>query len=468
MDDLIANQSPSYQSSPSLDEIATFGDRIFPMLYLYFRGRQIAKMSGDVERGVNIEFLHKAAVTYIETMVSVMSGDAASEKNSTITDEFKQLIENQDTVSTIHRSFTATCSENRQFLMLLSNKIKSMYSDFDRFLPQEKQPGGYYTAEVYSASGMTKHGSFYPIVDVTNPECLHNCMLALNIMFMNGIIDTSYDLGIRPINIITGQFVDDMYASTSNSYESRVLGLPSRGVFSMSSRPKLPMLYHTFNGTNLQLVAILKDEVLDISGCLSISWSIHREKQSQRTLGKDQAPARAKGSRTIAGTMIFTLADHHPLLELMLSSMPKKNASINNNQNTTNTATWSPQLLSDDIPAFDLMGLMTNEYGNGAMFMIYGIEFMDEGGVLSIDNATTEMVFQYTARAMDPIMQVNADENGQFDFFGVYQSEYMNFWRRRNMAAEGVANSDLEGLYTQYYDSIFSPLVDRRSLLDNE
>jgi len=291
----------------------------------------------------------------------------------------------------------------------------------------------------------------YPIVDASNPGSFGDCMEMFRILYDNGAITDKHDFGIRAIDIRTGNFADEAGDFIQNKNTARLLGLPSRGTFTINNKARDTMMYHTFNGTSVSVVAMLGNSVTELDGMVSLSWSLHREKIPLRLVGKVSPTSRGKGSRTVAGTMVFTLTDHHPLLDLLPGTLP-----IAKPGEGVDTKNFTPMLLSDEFPPFDINVIMTNEYGFATMLTIYGVEFQDEGGVISVDNVLSELVLQYTAFTMDPLIQVKPNSDGEYDFAGVYNSEYMNLWRRREMAAQGVSHSELESEYNKYYDGIYS------------
>jgi hypothetical protein len=110
--------------------------------------------------------------------------------------------------------------------------------------------------------------------------------------------------------------------------------------------------------------------------------------------------------------------------------------------------------MPDQLPPFDLMITMTNEYGYASIVSLYGIQVVDEGTVLGVDNLITECVIQYTAVAMDPITAVRLDENGDIDPYGILQGGYSRLWKQRDAVVAGVAYTDLEAAYEAQYDAI--------------
>jgi hypothetical protein len=62
-----------------------------------------------------------------------------------------------------------------------------------------------------------------------------------------------------------------------------------------------------------------------------------------------------------------------------------------------------PAIYADEIPPFDITITFRNEYGQGAKMAIYGVEILNEGMGLSIDDLTTEKACTFIARAIENI-----------------------------------------------------------------
>jgi hypothetical protein len=72
---------------------------------------------------------------------------------------------------------------------------------------------------------------------------------------------------------------------------------------------------------------------------------------------------------------------------------------------TTNPALTSmfqatESIYADQIPPFDITITMQNEYGQAARFSIFGVEVLNEGSGMSIDDITTEKACTYVARGL--------------------------------------------------------------------
>jgi len=76
---------------------------------------------------------------------------------------------------------------------------------------------------------------------------------------------------------------------------------------------------------------------------------------------------------------------------------------------------------------------------------------------------------QYSAYSMDPIIQVKPDENGAYDFSGIYSNEYVDLWRRREKVAKGALHGELEEQYDLWYQEIQAGWTgERQDNIDND
>lgn len=68
---------------------------------------------------------------------------------------------------------------------------------------------------------------------------------------------------------------------------------------------------------------------------------------------------------------------------------------------------------SDQILPFDITLAGTNELGAATAMKIFGVEILNEGSGVSIDDAVTEMQATFVARYVEPWMAVSS----KFDVF---------------------------------------------------
>lgn len=61
---------------------------------------------------------------------------------------------------------------------------------------------------------------------------------------------------------------------------------------------------------------------------------------------------------------------------------------------------------ADEIPPFDITITMQNEYGQAAKFSVIGVEILNEGSGMSIDDMTTEKACTFVARSLTPLQPV--------------------------------------------------------------
>lgn len=137
----------------------------------------------------------------------------------------------------------------------------------------------------------------------------------------------------------------------------------------------------------------------------TLSLSSHREKYPVRALSTAYPKAFCRGPRTIAGSMIFTVFDTNVLDEFLETHPSDYDA-----HNPTTSA------IIDQIPPFDITISFANELGQVSRMGIYGVEFVNEGQTMSIEDLLLENVVQYVARDYDPMRSVSRrkiDENNR-------------------------------------------------------
>jgi len=169
------------------------------------------------------------------------------------------------------------------------------------------------------------------------------------------------------------------------------------------------------------------DIVATINGVLlgnlnGISFSTTREKAPIYTLGSVDAVAFGRGKRGHAGSLIFTNFDRHALFDLKKESEAngkplryyRKGTDIpaggrskllgaQLDEGDLRSLGWStPQEAnySDQIPPFTLTLTGQNEYGNTSVMAILGVELINEGSGISIDDIVTETQMTFVARSI--------------------------------------------------------------------
>lgn len=178
--------------------------------------------------------------------------------------------------------------------------------------------------------------------------------------------------------------------------------------------------YTSFSGADIS--ASIGNKI--IGELQSITYSVTREKAPIFTMGNPNPRAFSRGKRGIAGSMVFTVFDRDALKELKSSTVvhrqgmndsgiydkegnfiPSKLILAHGGMSAdTNRNAWikeSRPHYSDEIPPFDITISFLNEYGQSSEMRIYGIEILNEGMGLSIDDITTQKSCSFVARGMD-------------------------------------------------------------------
>lgn len=128
----------------------------------------------------------------------------------------------------------------------------------------------------------------------------------------------------------------------------------------------------------------------------TISYSIHNEKMPVRVLGDMNVKGFVFGSRTIAGSIVFTVFDRHWAQDLI--------------DQYKQTIKSSGHVLSDEMPGINVTISMANEYGDKSRLAIYHVTFVNEGQVMSINDVYTENTYQFFATDID-YLTTNTDRN---------------------------------------------------------
>lgn len=213
-----------------------------------------------------------------------------------------------------------------------------------------------------------------------------------------------------------------------------------------SSMTDLQGTYSVFTGTDIYTVFA---DML-VSTMQGISYSITRQKAPIYTMGSPDPRAFARSKRGIAGSMIMTTFDRHALAEFMRGSQfaakrgsmetsninpmregqtttPQRSEITNSIQalspyqidagllasvgqeisgtlssTITGVSVTATPMFTDQLLPFDTTLVGANEYGIGAKMRIFGLEVLNEGSGVSIDDTSNEVQMTYIARLISP------------------------------------------------------------------
>lgn len=191
--------------------------------------------------------------------------------------------------------------------------------------------------------------------------------------------------------------------------------------------------YNSFSGVDIK--AVFANQVM--AEIQAISYSITREKAPIYTMGSPDPRAFSRGKRGIAGTLVFVMFDRTTVLSSIggyaangglqfLSDKDDLRPDFNNLQGTNNVVSTgntnvignvvqnqesavvgpgddqqlSPAWYVDQIPPFDITLAAANEYGALAVMRIYGVDLLNEGYGVSVDDIVSEQQYTYVARTI--------------------------------------------------------------------
>lgn len=196
-----------------------------------------------------------------------------------------------------------------------------------------------------------------------------------------------------------------------------------------ASVARLSRTYNSFSGVDIQAVFAGK-RIGELQG---VSYTVTREKAPLYTMGSPDPRAFSRGKRGIAGSLIFLVFDRSNLIEAleekavfwsdtMDGSFLKEGRSIN----TGGPGDWKTLSLEsgpgtgevaeyrdgvvrqarawyhDQIPPFDVVLTALNEYGHAARMVIRGVEILNAGSGISIDDITTDENMTFVATDIIP------------------------------------------------------------------
>jgi hypothetical protein len=176
-------------------------------------------------------------------------------------------------------------------------------------------------------------------------------------------------------------------------------------------------------------------DILELAEVQTISYSIHRENSPIRTIGHVNPRGFVKGSRTIAGSLIFTVFNEYAFYRIKEFRQIMSETGL----------FFAP--LADMLPPFDIVLSFFNEYGLAAKMKIYGVTIVDEGQSMSVDDLITEQTYTFMARGIQPLISMDYDPMMlSQDELEVYKDRQKNFFGEQKLID-----------YTKFIDRVRRP-----------
>lgn len=146
--------------------------------------------------------------------------------------------------------------------------------------------------------------------------------------------------------------------------------------------------YASFSGTDMVVSLVFPQcTPIVVGSANTVTYSIYRSVKPVTTLGRISMRGLAKGTRVVAGTIIFTMLDQNM---------------VNNLKDRIEYLRGITRLKPDELPPFDIVITAANEYGHVGRMTIYGATVYEDGQTMSIQDMFTENVWSYQARDVMP------------------------------------------------------------------
>jgi hypothetical protein len=192
--------------------------------------------------------------------------------------------------------------------------------------------------------------------------------------------------------------------------------------------------YNSLSGVDIQATMAGKP----IGELQGISYTVTREKAPLYTMGSPDPRSFSRGKRGIAGSLIFLVFDRSNLLEALgersffwadhidlsylanFSSVDTLAGAMSTARTFAEARITNTEEMGDDtairagtvmktrawyhdqIPPFDIVLTALNEYGHAARMIIRGVEILNAGSGISIDDITTDENMTFVATDIVP------------------------------------------------------------------
>lgn len=145
----------------------------------------------------------------------------------------------------------------------------------------------------------------------------------------------------------------------------------------------------------------------------TVTYGTFREVRQVRTLGRVSNKGVTRGPRTVGGTLIFTVINQHIVHDIM-QQLRESNSALYGRYDKIKT---------DELPPFDIIITMANEYGQSGRLVIYGVNLLTNDNTLSMEDLFTESVMTYIARDVEDLLDTTANlRSGNLDDYNINPS----------------------------------------------
>ena len=128
---------------------------------------------------------------------------------------------------------------------------------------------------------------------------------------------------------------------------------------------------------------------VEFANLQTLSISTTRDIAAERVLGTAWVKEYSRGSRSVAGTLAFTMFDGDAFSKL---------DGVRQGSTQEDITWYSP----DDLPEFNIVLSATNEYGQTISGILLGVVITNTGVTVGVQDVYTEQVASYVARRWVP------------------------------------------------------------------
>ncbi len=146
-----------------------------------------------------------------------------------------------------------------------------------------------------------------------------------------------------------------------------------------------------------------------IDSIQTLSFQIHTDIQPVRSLKFKYPRGYCVGQRLIAGSIIATVFNEHPFMDVMelnnvlryLQSKTLVNTSENYRYLDVLKGVDESSSVVDEIPPMNILMQGVNEQGDAVESTLYGVKLINDGTVISAQDMITEQTFSFVAQDID-------------------------------------------------------------------
>lgn len=162
---------------------------------------------------------------------------------------------------------------------------------------------------------------------------------------------------------------------------------------------------YSYSGSDVSVFFVLNKtgKVVFANDIQTISISTHPAKGVIRTLGRRAPVTYVEGSKTVAGTLVFSMLREDPFVELLAEYNNLVLGDPKESRPLDSLGRQSLAISADQLPPIDIMLLFHNEYDQVvSIAKVMNVHIIDNGMVSSSNDMYTEITYQYVAEEFMP------------------------------------------------------------------